>query len=206
MERSEAEPRIRELIGQDLRGLAEELGVTVWKEGNLNKGWAGHTIERYLGLPLNTSRNPNLGSWELKVVPLNRNRRQELRLKETMWITTVTPAEVATTEFPESHVFQKLSQLLLVSRIFESRDEQRSVLHNVAAFTLDDPDVYDAVKSDYDLIKSIIVERGFEHLSGRFGQLIQARTKGTGHGSTSRAFYARKPFVEAMLGMGQGLG
>lgn len=55
---------------------------------------------------------------------------------------------------------------------------------NVASFTLDAPSVYDVVKADYDLIRSIIVERGFEHLSGRFGQLIQARTKDTGHGST----------------------
>ena len=201
MERDEAEPRIRELIGRDLRGRAEELGVTVWKEGKLNKGWAGHTIERHLGLPLNSSRAPNLGSWELKVVPLKWNRRQELQVKETMWITMLDAVEVAAKEFSESHVYTKLSKILLVSRIFESRDENRTLLHNVAPFALDDPNVYDAVKSDYDLIRSIIVERGFGHLSGRFGQLIQARTKGSGHGSTSRAFYARTQFVAHMLGM-----
>jgi len=37
-----------------------------------NKGWAGHVLERYLGLPINSAQSPNFGSWELKIVPLNR--------------------------------------------------------------------------------------------------------------------------------------
>lgn len=44
--------RIRTLKGKDLRPLADKFGVTVWKGGKLNKGWVGHTIERFLGLPL----------------------------------------------------------------------------------------------------------------------------------------------------------
>ena len=78
MDRDEAVRRLRKLIGVDLRPLADKLEVTVWKvfrEGSvthkrLNKGWAGHTIERFLGLPLNSSQSPNFGSWELKVVVL----------------------------------------------------------------------------------------------------------------------------------------
>lgn len=31
-------------------------------EGRKNKGWAGHTLERYLGLPLNSLRALNFGS------------------------------------------------------------------------------------------------------------------------------------------------
>jgi hypothetical protein len=33
------------------------------------------------------------------------------------------------------------------------------------------------------------------------GVLVQPRTKGAGHGSTSRAFYARKQFVAKMIGI-----
>lgn len=40
---------------------------------------------------------------------------------------------------------------------------------------------------------------GFESLTGKDGKWIQARTKGAGHGSRSRAFYARKRFIEKIL-------
>jgi hypothetical protein len=50
LDRDEAMRRINLLAGRDLRALADELGVTVWKAGRKNKGWAGHVLERYLGL------------------------------------------------------------------------------------------------------------------------------------------------------------
>jgi len=37
-------------------------------------------------------------------------------------------------------------------------------------------------------------------LTGRMGVLVQPRTKGSGHGSTTRAFYARKELVKIILG------
>jgi len=58
--------------------------VTVWKDGRLNKGWAGHVLERYLGLPINSAQSPNFGSWELKIVPLKRLRTGEIAVKE-LW-------------------------------------------------------------------------------------------------------------------------
>ena len=70
MDRPEALLRLTELVGQDLRVFAEKYKVTVFKEGKPNKGWAGHVLERHLNLPLNSSRSPNFGSWELKIIPL----------------------------------------------------------------------------------------------------------------------------------------
>ena len=70
MERIEAIERLRELQGQDIRPLADRYGITVFKNDKKNKGWAGHVIERHLGLALNSSRAPNFGSWELKLVSL----------------------------------------------------------------------------------------------------------------------------------------
>ena len=202
MDRAEAVTRIGELVGKDLRSRADDLGVTVWKGEKLNKGWAGQTIERHLGLPLNTSRSPNLGSWELKLISLKRNRQGELVVKETMWITMIDPVEVANKEFTDSHLYLKLQRVLVVSRVFESRSESSTLLHGVASFALDeDAVVYNAIKADYDLIRRTISEQGFESLTGRMGELIQPRTKGPGHGSTSRAFYARKQLVAKMLGL-----
>jgi len=205
MERAEAVSRLTTLVGQDLRQLADQLNVTVWsKDNKKNKGWAGHTIERYLGLAPNSSRSPDFGSWELKLVPLVvrvvRGSRV-LRVKETMAITMIDPVEVESREFEESHLFNKLQRIVVVARIFESQADERSIVHSVASFDLNDPEIYDQVKADYNLVRETIRTKGFSSLSGKMGKLVQPRTKGQGHGSTSRAFYARKEFVAHILGL-----
>ncbi len=201
MERAEALQRIQPLMGKDLRVLADELDVTVWKNGKLNKGWVGHTMERYFGLPINSSRSPNFGSWELKVVSVRYRRDGTLVPKETMWITMIDPVEVAAKEFEDSHLLTKIRKLLVIARVFENKKEERTLLHGAAEFDLDNSDTYNQVKSDYGLIRSAIRTKGFDALTGKMGVLIQPRTKGAGHGSKSRAFYARKKFLAHILGI-----
>lgn len=209
MERKEAIRRISELKGRDLRRLADRLGITVWKnvgthshpDFKLNKGWCGHTIERYLELPINSSRSPNFGSWELKVVPVKRLRDGTIAVKETMAITMIDPYEVSRKEFTESHLFSKLRKIVLVAREFVDKTEASSVLFSVGGFDLGDQETFRQVKADYDLVRRVIRESGYQALSGTMGKLVQPRTKGPGHGSTSRAFYARAPFVAHMLGI-----
>ena len=71
------------------RDLAEKYGITVNKGNNINKGWAGQVIEKHLGLSINSSQNPNAGSWELKLIPLQYNSKGNLKLKETMAVTMI---------------------------------------------------------------------------------------------------------------------
>lgn len=201
LDRDEAVRRINLLAGRDLRPLADELGVTVWKAGRKNKGWAGHVLERYLGLAQNSRQAPDFGSWDLKLVSLRRSPDGALRVKETMAITMLEPAEVVSNEFADSHLYDKLRRLVIVSRIAEDAEDARSLLHAAAKFDLDDPALFRAVKADYELIRATIRERGFAALSGDSGELIQARTKGRGHGSTTRAFYARTGFIALMLNL-----
>ncbi len=201
MERDIAVKSLRELVGKDLRLLAEKHGVTVWRDGKLNKGWAGHAIERHLGLPINSAQSPNFGSWELKIVPLKRKANGQLILKETMAITMIDPVNVRDKPFAASHLLAKLKKAVVCARIFESTAEESSRLERVAEFDLGDQEIYRAVEHDYEEVRSQIIQRGFESLSGRMGVLVQPRTKGPGHGSTSRAFYARKVFVERILGL-----
>jgi DNA mismatch repair protein MutH len=206
MDRLEAIARIQELVGTDLRPMADQFEVTVWKGGepnimrnNKNKGWAGHVIERYLGLPLNSSRAPNFGSWELKVIPLKRRRNGALCVKETMAITMLDPVEVLQKDFEESHLFTKLRKTVIVARVFENVLETSSLLYGINDFDLNESDVYRQIKADYDTIRDVIRAQGFSALSGRQGVLIQPRTKGPGHGSISRAFYARTKFLSILF-------
>ena len=200
MERSEAIQRLRSLVGQDLVAVARRFGVTVWKGDRKNKGWAGHTVERYLGLPLNPSQAPDFGSWELKVVPLER-RDGIVSVKETMAITMIQETDVANTAFRDSHLFAKLRRMIVVGRMFESQREERSLCHQVADFDLGNQALCCQIEADYNHVQEVIRTKGFAALTGYMGVLVQPRTKGPGHGSQSRAFYARKPLVARILGI-----
>ncbi len=201
MERAEAIERIQQLLGRDLVPLAEQFQVTIWKSpGKKNKGWAGHVIERYLGLQINSAQSPNFGSWELKVVPL-KLRHGTLAVKETMAITMIDAYNVLQCPFEESHLLAKLRKMVVVARIFESKAEPASVVYSVGQFDLSDRALFEDIRRDYEDVRRVIREHGFDALTGRMGVHVQPRTKGPGHGSTSRAFYARTPFVSRIINL-----
>jgi DNA mismatch repair protein MutH len=199
LSRDEAIRRLNQIVGCDLRALADAYGVGVWKGVRKDKGWAGLVLERHLGLKQNSRQEPDFGDWDLKLVSLRRDAAGQLRVKESMAITMLEPSEVLSNRFEDSHLYDKLRRLVVAARVFESEEDARSILHAVAKFDLDDPAFFGQVKEDYELIRRAIRERGVETLAGELGTLVQARTKGRGHGSTTRAFYARAAFIARML-------
>ena len=201
LNRHEAVRRINSLAGKDLRAMADDYKIPVWKNGHENKGWAGLLIERYLGLPQNSRQAPDFGDWELKVVPLRKTADGTLRVKESMAITMLEPSEVLGNKFEDSHLYDKLRSMVVVSRIWESVREEHSMLHAAAEFDLDDPRINAQVRDDYETIRGRVRTHGIDSVTGDLGKLVQARTKGPGHGSTSRAFYARPVFVAHILNL-----
>ncbi len=199
MERQKAIELLQKIKGEDLRKLATNYDVTVFKDGKKNKGWAGHTIEHYLGLPINSSQSPNFGSWELKTISLKYLKDNTLAIKETMAVTMIDPYNVKNTPFEDSHLLSKLKKILMVSRIWEDQTEPSSILYGIHTFDLGNEELYNQIKADYDSIRNTITNYGFEKLTGKMGVYIQPRTKGAGHGSISRAFYARAPFLKSIV-------
>ena len=199
MERTEGVTRLRSLIGKDIRKLADAYNVTVWQGDKINKGWFGHTIERFLGLALNSSQSPNFGSWELKCIPVKRLLSGKIVIKETMAITMIDPIEVVEKTFEESHLFSKLKKAIICVRMFEDKSEPSSEFLAVETFDLVDKSIYEQIQKDYELVRSTIANRGFEHLTGKMGVYVQPRTKGAGHGTISRAFYARKELLNIII-------
>jgi len=203
MERQEAVTKLKLLKDINLHDLAREYEVTVvTPDGKVNKGWAGHVCERYLGIPINSSQSPNFGSWELKSIPLKRLRNGKLALKETMAVTMIDPYQVIRTPFEESHLLSKLKKAVCVARVVGSDYSQPTIVHSVVTVDLDG-EIYEKVKEDYELVRSCLSDpsRGMNALTGRMGYYIQPRTKGAGHGSESRAFYARKSFLEQYISL-----
>jgi DNA mismatch repair protein MutH len=201
LDRKDAVRRINQLAGKDLRPMADAYRIPVWKNGHENKGWAGLVIERYLGLPQNSRQAPDFGTWELKVVPLRRDAEGNLRVKESMAITMLEPAEVLSSRFEDSHLYDKLRSMVVVSRVYESPQESHSMLHAAAEFDLDNAGIRQRVAVDYETIRGQIRSGGIDSVTGDLGQLVQARTKGRGHGSKTRAFYARAIFVAHILNL-----
>jgi DNA mismatch repair protein MutH len=199
MERKVAVEKLKVLEGVDIRQMAERYEVTVWKDGKKNKGWFGHVIERYLGLPINSAQSPNFGSWELKTVPMKVLKNGLIVPKETMAITMIDPFNVKNTPFEESHLFAKLQKMVICTRMFKDQAESSAFFLKVITIDTKDSDTINQIKEDYEETRQCIINKGFEHLTGRMGKFIQPRTKGAGHGSISRAFYARATFLKEIL-------
>jgi DNA mismatch repair protein MutH len=134
-------------------------------------------------------------------VPLARSVAGTLRVKESMAITMIDPTEVVANRFADSHLYDKLRSMIVVARIFENVEDTASILHSAAEFDLDNPSIRKQVEDDYEAIREVIRLQGFEKLTADTGKYVQSRTKGRGHGSTSRAFYARALFVAHILNL-----
>lgn len=199
--RFEATQKLQKLIGQDLRKHAEIYGVTVFKNGKLNKGWAGLTLEKALGIGNNAIQAANGDFWELKLVPLIKKQDGQWKVKETMAITMINPENVSKTPFEESHLFNKMKKMIICGRERLDDMESSSRLLYVNSFDLLSTRFWQQIKEDYTLVQNIINTKGFNALTGKMGKFIQPRTKGSGHGSKTRAFYARILFVEMILGI-----
>ncbi|MDR0704926.1 MAG: hypothetical protein LBF88_08050 [Planctomycetaceae bacterium] len=137
MERAEAIEKLNQLVGQDLHELANKYDITISSpSGKVNKGWAGHVCERFLGLPINSAQCPNFGSWELKCIPLKRLASGRLTFKETMAITMIDPYNVENTSFSCSHLLSKLQKVVIVARTVGSSFQCPTFIHSVIPFSL----------------------------------------------------------------------
>lgn len=201
LERDEAIERLLKLKGKNLHDVASSHGVTVTKNGKQNKGWVGHACERELGLPINSSRNPNFGSWELKSTSLKFLKSGKLTAKETIAICMIDPVFVRRVSFEESHLWAKLQKTVIVARTVGNHYLEPTYVHDVRGYDLESEEL-DQVKKDFYKIQDCLRDpnRGFDSLTGRMGRLVQPRTKGPGGKAfKSRAFYARTQMVKAIF-------
>ena len=144
-----------------------------------------------------------------------------------MAITMINPVNVCQKEFEDSHLLAKLKKALVVARIVGNHVDDPTYIHSVTELNLSSK-IYKAVKADYDLVRNTLlgnskrrvgsqtlmvaspqikykgteIQRGFNKLTGHLGFYIQPRTKGQGHGPTTRAFYARKRFLAEFINLG----
>lgn len=105
-----------------------------------------------------------------------------------------------TNTFFESHYWAKLKTIVFCAVEWNGTNSEEAKLLKVASLDFaEDDELIQEIKTDYDFIRNKLITQGFESLTGKDGKWIQARTKGPGHGSVSRAFYARASFVKKIF-------
>lgn len=190
---------LKKYIGKDLGELAADFGITTYKDEKQNKGWKGLVLERLAGLNNNTSKAPNGLSFELKSVSF-REKKGALVPKETMAITMINPKELIDNDFFHSHCWAKLKSIVFCAVMWHGKNAKKAELLKVTSLDFaEDDKLLLEIKADYDFIREKLIKHGFESLTGKDGKWIQARTKGSGHGSKTRAFYAKTSLVKKIF-------
>lgn len=102
--------------------------------------------------------------------------------------------------FFKSHCWAKLKAIVFCAVEWNGKNSEGGKLLKVASLDFaEDDELIKEIKADYDFIRNKLITQGFEALTGKDGKWIQARTKGAGHGSISRAFYARTMLVKKIF-------
>lgn len=188
-------------LGADLFASAELFNITPFNEGKQNKGWKGLTLERLAGLTNDNRQAPNGLGFELKSCAFHQVKGI-WKPKETFAITMINPKSLAETEFFDSHCWEKLKSLVFCAVSWHGKHVPKARLLKVVSFDfLEDDVLLKEIKEDYDFIRAKLINEGFAALTGKDGKWIQARTKGAGHGTTSRAFYARTGLIREMINL-----
>jgi DNA mismatch repair protein MutH len=151
-----------------------------------NKGNVGLFLEKQLGIPSSSATLDCLDG-EIKCFPL----RECGKVKESVAVTMMDKDFQETAiPFHESKLCQKLKKTLFIPYV---RKEDKITFLPCLLFD-EKHFLFPQLKNDYELLQT-------SPLSGRYGMYLQTRTKGPGHGSTSRAFYLRPSFLEKIIRM-----
>jgi len=162
-----------------------------------NKGLPGHFLEELLDIP-HTSNPLDCSDGEVKVFPVKKLQKSgKLTPKESIAVTMLNKDDLKTCDFNASKCCKKMSKMLVVP--YYREDEKIRFLTPVIVdrSSPDYAEVYSILESDYNQIRQTFLETGV--LESKTGILLQNRTKGAGHGTTSRAFYLRPEFAKRIV-------
>ena len=169
-------------------GVEYELPITT------NKGKPGQFLEDLLGIPHSSDCLDCLDG-EVKAFPLKMLKNGTYVPKETIAVTMLNKDELTTNDFTSSKCYKKLSKVLLVP--YYRIDDTIKFLTPKLIDKDSAADIYKILETDYDEIRKKYIETG--EFSSSTGTLLQNRTKGAGHGTTSRAFYLRPEFMKQCM-------
>lgn len=159
-----------------------------------NKGATGLLLETITGIP-HTSNCLDCEDGELKTFPLKKLQNGSLVPKETLAVTMVCGEELKEKCFTDSRCCKKMNRMLVVPYVREG--DTIVYLKPTLLEKEKRPELYTLLEEDYLQIQTHYTSSGL--LKSSIGKYLQTRTKGAGHGSTSRAFYLRTTFLKEYI-------
>jgi hypothetical protein len=163
-----------------------------------NKGLPGLHLETLLGIP-HTSNCLDCSDGELKTFPLKRLKNGQFAPKETIAVTMLSTDDLRACEFKDAKCYKKMRRMLLVPYYRTEDTIQFMAPKIIDGDLVEFADLYKQMETDYTEIRKAYLETGI--LTSTTGTLLQNRTKGAGHGSTSRAFYLRPEFMKRCMSL-----
>ena len=156
---------------KNMLNVAEELGVTIYKDGKLNKGWVGQTLDKIANTIHVNSQLPDGYDYELKSVKIAR-KNDEWLPAETMAITMFNPNKILNETFENSSLWHKLEKLIIVGCFYESRDPLSVFIKFIKPVDTSDEGIIFAVKNYWTHIRNLVEE----------GKIASYSSKGTSSG------------------------
>ena len=187
-------------MSQTIASIYEKILPLVNKEYTLpvtaNKGLPGIFLEDLLGIP-HTSNCLDCSDGELKLFPVKKLKNGELVPKETIAITMLSKDELTANDFNASKCCKKMSRMMIVP-YYRTGDSICYMSPTIIDRSSSDfTEIYNIFEADYNAIRQNFLENGI--LESNTGTFLQNRTKGPGHGSSSRAFYLRPIFMKKYI-------
>lgn len=204
--------RLKELIlNKDVAPFAAEHGITIIKDGKINKGWVGQTLDRVTKTKFPGAQSPDGPDFELKSVHVVL-KDGEWVPKETIAITMFNPDSILTESFEDSALWHKIERLILVGHSYPEGKRDSAHIRFVAPVNVADPAFRSKIEGYWTMIRETVRSGNIASYSskGTSTEFVQLRTKGSGTSERkcpitgilfkSRAFYATKVFIRYVRG------
>jgi len=187
--------RAQALVGRRLDQLGTGIPLVAPPSAQ-NKGLVGRVIEAYFGIRPNSRSEADFAALgiELKTVPI-RISDGEARAKERVSIGMIDFEALKHERWETAHVRSKLDHILFV---FVRWEELRPVGYfEVLRAGLWRPDLATlaVMKDDWERVRDLAASGRADQVSESLSAVLGAATKGPGHGSTTRAWSLKQPFV-----------
>jgi DNA mismatch repair endonuclease MutH len=180
----------------------------------MKKGAPGLIVENVLGIKNNNIADADISEigCEIKVLPLQKNKNGEIKVKEPTAIQMINYCEVANETWEHAKIRKKISLTFWV--VYLAKENGKALKQDdyvILDYFLDKPtDIVNSVfKKDWEDIQDYIIKGNADKLSCSMGEYIEPKTKGANNKDKTdapdgkgglikvrrRAFYYKKNYT-----------
>lgn len=206
---------IKESKGKTIRQIKQELEI---HNQIMKKGASGLIIENLLGLTNNNIADADITEigCEVKILPIQKNRNGDIKVKEPTQIQMINYFEVANESWETAKIRNKINLtfwIIYLAKHSSKKLEQDDYV--IVDYFLDHPDASKLVvfKNDWESIQSYILKGWSDKLSCSMGSYIEPKTKGKNNQDKTdapdgkggilkarrRAFYYKKNYTNSSI-------